>query len=144
MSGATASFVIKNRATSANSIEMLSPTAGVLTMNDMVASAPRIAWDANGVVAIAQSLLVTNGIASFSPVASVAIAATGWTNFWSTNNAVIVFGGTAVNSFKKRAGALTSTNITYPVFTGNSTVILQPGQALVISGTSVTGSADPF
>lgn len=86
----------------------------------------------------------TNGIASYSSVASVAITETGWTNIWSTNNAVIVYGGTTVSSWKKRAGALTSTNITYPVFSGNNTVILQPGQAVVISGTGVTGSADPF
>lgn len=93
---------------------------------------------------IGGSLRVTNGLASFAAVASVAIDTTGWTNIWSTNNAVIVYGGTAVSSWKKRAGALTTTNITYPVFTGNCTVILQPGQALVTSGTSVTGSADPL
>ena len=93
---------------------------------------------------IGGSLTVTNGLASFAAVASVAIDTTGWTNIWSTNNAVIVYGGTAVSSWKKRAGALTTTNITYPVFTGNCTVILQPGQALVTSGTSVTGSADPL
>lgn len=90
------------------------------------------------------SIIATNGYASLSSVASVAIDATGWTNIWSTNNAVVVFGGTTVSSWKKRAGALTVTNITYPIFTGNQTVILQPGQAIVISGTVVTGSADPF
>lgn len=98
----------------------------------------------NGNLTVTGTLLVTNAVASFAATASTAITATGWTNIWSTNNAVVVYGGTAVSSWKKRAGALTSTNITYPVFTGNCTVILQPGQALVIEGTGVSGSADPF
>ncbi len=98
-----------------------------------------------GSITATNSLLATNGIASFASVASVAIDSTGWTNIWSTNNAVVVFGGTTVSSWKKRAGSgLTSTNIVYPLFTGNQTVILQPGQAVVISGTAVSGSADPF
>ncbi len=103
----------------------------------------RMVIDNAGTVTVGGPLAATNGFASFAAVASVAIDPTGWTNIWSTNNASVVFGGTAVSAFKKRAGALTATNITYPVFTGNQTVHLQPGQAVVISGTAVTGTADP-
>lgn len=92
----------------------------------------------------AKKFLVVDGLVSRSTIASVSIAATGWTNIWSTNAATVVYGGTTVSSWKKRAGALTATNITYPVFTGNNTVILQPGQAIVISGTGVSGSAEPL
>ncbi len=72
---------------------------------------------------------------------SGAIASTGWTNTW-TNSLVVTYRGTNVSGWKKRAGALTSTNISYGV-NANGTVILKPGQAIVLSGTGVTGSYDP-
>ncbi len=74
---------------------------------------------------------------------SGAIAATGWTNLW-TNSVIVVYRGTNVSGWKKRAAALTATNITYGLMpSGFNTVVLKPGDAIVLSGTSVTGFYDP-
>lgn len=101
-----------------------------------------------GTLTPSQSLTVngsagfTNGIASFSSVAPVAIASTGWTNIWSTNNAVVSFDGTTIfYTNKLRASTPYYTNT---AALGHAMVILQPGESVDINGTGVTGVAKPF
>jgi hypothetical protein len=88
------------------------------------------------------TLTATNGVASFSQTAPVNIAATGWTNIWSTNNAVVYFDGTAVTmNIVKADGTGVYTNATA---LGNGQAHLHPGWWLILSGTGVTGRAVPF
>jgi hypothetical protein len=95
-----------------------------------------------GVSIFAKSLGATNGIASYSSITPVAIAATGWTNIWSTNNAVVIFDGTTVfHTNKLRNNTPYYTNV---AALGHDMVILQPGEAVDINGTGVTGIAKPF
>lgn len=130
--------------------------AGDLSFYDYLASGgqgTRLILDTSGNVGIGtiapvQKLSVngsagfTNGIASFSTVASVAIAASGWTNIWSTNNAVVSFDGTTIfYTNKLRSNASYYTNV---AALGHAMVILQPGEAVDINGTGVTGVAKPF
>lgn len=90
----------------------------------------------------ANTAIITNGIASYSPVAAVAIAATGWTNIWGTNNATIYFDGTAIFfTNRTRAWVAYYTNLAGITW---GTVSLQPGESVQISGTGVTGVAKPF
>lgn len=91
-------------------------------------------------------LTATGGLASFSTVAAVSIAATGWTNIWSTNNAVVYMDATASLAYyvKNNAGTSVYTNVSSAASI-NGTVMLQPGGAVVITGgTSPTGRATPF
>ena len=90
----------------------------------------------------AKKFFIVDGLTSRSYIAPVAIATTGWTNTWNIS-ASVVYGGTTVSSWKKRADSLTATNITYVVFTGANSVNLRPGEALVVSGTGVSGTAEP-
>ncbi len=83
-----------------------------------------------------RTIAATNGIASYSTVAPVAITSTGWTNIWSTNNATIYMTGTASRIYN-RAGAII---VNLPADT--RTVILQPGWG--VTGTGLTGTAVPF
>ena len=89
-------------------------------------------------------LIFAAGRAWGQPAAPSAIAATGYTNTMGIP-CQVVYGGTTVSSWIKRSGALTSTNDTIPMFSsGNCTVPLLAGDALVISGTGVSGRAIPF
>ncbi len=94
-------------------------------------------------LAVNGSGLFTNGVASFSDVAAVTITATGWTNIWSTNNAIVHFDGTAMfftNVLRGNTPWYTNT----VAQTGAMTTTLQPGEAIRIAGTSVVGRAKPF
>ncbi len=87
--------------------------------------------------------LFTNGVASFSSVSPVTIAATGWTNIWSTNNAIVHFDGTSMfftNVLRGNTPWYTNT----AAHSGAMTTTLQPGEAIRIAGTSVVGRAKPF
>ncbi len=87
--------------------------------------------------------IFTNGIASYSDTAVVTIAATGWTNIWATNNAIVHFDGTAMfftNVLRGNTPWYTNTT----AHTGAMTVTLQPSEAIRIAGTSVVGRAKPF
>jgi hypothetical protein len=90
--------------------------------------------------------VVTNGLASMSTVTAVSIAATGWTNIWQTNNAVVYLDTAAAGLafyVKNNAGTSVYTNASAAII--NATVMLQPGGAVVITaGTTPTGRAAPF
>jgi hypothetical protein len=93
-------------------------------------------------VSLASTLVATNGIASYSSIFVVAIAATGWTNIWSTNNAVVVFDvTTCFYTNYLLTGASYYTNV---AALGHERMILQPGEGVAINGTGVTGIAKPF
>lgn len=98
-----------------------------------------------GAVSIGTTLTATNGLASYSIVTAVSIAATGWTNLWSTNNAVVYLDTGAADLayyVKNNAGTSVYTNISAA---NTATVILQPSGAVVITaGTTPTGRATPF
>jgi hypothetical protein len=101
-----------------------------------------LALDTNAISALNYTLNNPTNVATAFP--SGAITATGWTNSW-TNSLVVTYRGTNFQSWKKRAGALTLTNISYGLIpSGMVSVILKPGQAVVISGTSVSGFFDPL
>ena len=84
----------------------------------------------------------TNGVASYSTVAADSIDSTGWTNIWSTNNAVIYYTGTAASATVK--DRTWTTLVTLGSLTGDRTVLLQPGWSVQISGTGVSGTVVPF
>lgn len=88
-------------------------------------------------------IYATNGLASFASATPIPIAATGWTNIWSTNMAIVEFTGT-ITSWTNRSANFTTglrTNVA-AVTWGQS--ILQPGQSVTITGTGVEGCARPF
>ncbi len=99
--------------------------------------------DVTGDIRASQMMIATNGVASFSSVAPVTIAATGWTNIWSTNNAIVHFDGTVIfftNVLRGNTPWYTNTT----AHSGAMTTTLQPGEAIRIAGTSVVGRAKPF
>jgi len=69
----------------------------------------------------------SNGYASFS-TASATIAATGWTNIWSTNNAMVRVTATATTITVKQRDDSTLDTLT--TFSGTVYIPLQPGQAI--------------
>lgn len=82
----------------------------------------------------------TNGLASYSTVAAVTIAASGWTNIWPTNNAGVYVNATAVSwIIKNRAN---TTLYTSPTLTAVTYVHLQPGWA-VSAASGLDGTALP-
>lgn len=86
-------------------------------------------------------VLATNGVASYSEVAGVSIAAGGWTNIWTTNNATVYVTATAVAwTIKNRAG---STIYTSPTLTATVPVTLQPGWS-VNAASGLVGTALPW
>lgn len=93
-------------------------------------------------VFVSGSIVTTNGIGSYSSITPVVIAATGWTNIWSTNNAVVVFDGTTCfYTNYLRSGVAWYTNV---AALAHDRVSLQPGEGIAINGTGVTGVAKPF
>jgi len=89
-----------------------------------------------------QGVFATNGVASYSVVAAASIAATGWTNIWSTNNATVYVTASPATAItiKNRAN---TTLYTISAQTNLSTILLQPGWGFSASG-NLSGTAVPF
>lgn len=109
----------------------------------------RVENDAGGLTNItawggrfAGNILATNGISSYSTVTPEPISPTGWTNIWTTNNAVLYIDGTITGwiIYDRSGGAL----YTNAAALTHDTAHLQPGWGISISGTGITGRALPF
>ena len=93
-----------------------------------------------GSLHVAQNLKGAN-VASFSSITAVSIAATGWTNVWSTNNAnVRVTGGGQTITVKNSAHTTVDTLAT---FTGTVVIPIQPGWG-ISAASGLSGKAWPF
>ncbi len=126
-------------ATTFAQINALAP-GNVLTNNESIPTVFRNTLTASNIFSTTY-VSATNGVCSFSPVAAVSIAATGWTNIWSTNNATVYVTATAVAfTIKDRANA---TIYTSPTLTTTVPVTLQPGWA-VMAASGLAGTALPW
>jgi hypothetical protein len=95
-----------------------------------------------GAVTVGNTLTVTNGICSYSPTTPVVIPATGWTNTWSTNNAVCYLNlSAAIVTIYNGAGTALRTNAS---FAGIETIELHPGWGFNVNGTLIDGNALPW
>jgi hypothetical protein len=83
-------------------------------------------------------IAATNGFASYSTTAPAPIAATGWTNIWSTNNANVRVTGTGQTiTIKNRSNATVDTLTS---FTGTVVLPIQPGWAIT-AASGLSGTA---
>lgn len=84
-----------------------------------------------------------SGFSSTATDAAVTIAATGWTNTFGKNAVVYLTGTNTTYTVFNNAGTAVYTNLTT---TGvlNTSVLIQPSGAVVVSGTAVFGRATPF
>ena len=113
--------------------------AGTITASQVNIAGGNVSFNASGI--LSKSAAITN-FATFSTVTAASIAATGWTNVWSTNNATVYVerGASVAVTLKNKDN---TTLNTFTAGTNPLSISLQPGWGFSASG-NLSGNAVPF